>query len=73
MIADILPRYGTSVLQTISIKLIRKLNPKLSVDTGYVAKIPFDLIYWQSVADEAGALPEPHSDDPTQWLAGNQP
>lgn len=31
-------------------------------------KVPFDLAHWQKVAEEMGPLPEPHSDDPTQWL-----
>src|SRR5262249_53741617 len=31
-------------------------------------KVPFDLDYWQSVAERMGSLPEPHSGDPTQWL-----
>jgi hypothetical protein len=49
-------------------KAIRQLNQKMSVDVGYVTKVPFDLAHWQAVADAAGPLPEPHSDDPTQWL-----
>lgn len=31
-------------------------------------RVPFDLAHWQAIADAAGPLPEPHSDDPTQWL-----
>ncbi|MDP9362640.1 MAG: BREX-1 system adenine-specific DNA-methyltransferase PglX [Chloroflexota bacterium] len=35
-------------------------------------KVPFDLDHWQQVAAEKypNGLPEPHSDDPTQWLFG---
>lgn len=33
-------------------------------------KVPFDLEYWTKTAKElyADGIPEPHSDDPTQWL-----
>ena len=33
-------------------------------------KVPFDLEHWQKVAAEQypDGLPEPHTDDPTQWL-----
>jgi len=47
---------------------VRKLNPKVVVEYVYYPKLPFDLAHWQRVADETGPLPEPHSDDPTQWL-----
>lgn len=49
-------------------RTLRQLNPKLSVDNGYVAKISWDPKHWQKVASRAGGLPEPRSDDPTQWL-----
>jgi hypothetical protein len=35
--------------------------------------VPFDLERWQKVAEEMGPLPEPHSDDPTQWLFNGRP
>jgi hypothetical protein len=55
-------------------KAIRHLNQKLNVDVGYVTRIPFDLSHWQAVANAAGPLPEPYSDNPTQWLfKGNIP
>lgn len=47
---------------------VRRINSKVMVDPGYLIKVGFDRERWQSVADEAGALPEPQSDDPTQWL-----
>lgn len=52
-----------------------KQNPKLSVDNGYVGKLPFDLAHWQKVAAERfpNGLPKPHSDDPTQWLFDGHP
>src|SRR5262249_31419163 len=54
---------------------IRKLNQKVSVDNGYLTKVPFDLARWQKVAAEKFplGLPEPHSDDPTQWLFRGDP
>lgn len=44
------------------------LSPKLTPHT--MVKVPFDLDHWQKVAEERypDGLPEPHSDDPTQWL-----
>ena len=54
---------------------MRKLNPKLSVDNGYVGKVPFDLAHWQKVAAEEypRGLPKPFSSDPTQWLFNGHP
>jgi hypothetical protein len=49
-------------------KYIRKLDPKLNITNVTLIKVPFDLAHWQKVAEEMGPLPEPHSDDPTQWL-----
>ena len=53
----------------------RYRNQKLSVDNGYLTKVPFDLERWQQVAAEEypNGLPEPHSDDPTQWLFKGHP
>jgi hypothetical protein len=54
---------------------LRKLNPKVSVDNGYVSKVPFDLTHWQRVAAQKypDGLPESVSDDPTQWLFDGHP
>ncbi|MCL5279433.1 MAG: BREX-1 system adenine-specific DNA-methyltransferase PglX [Planctomycetes bacterium] len=54
---------------------LRALNPKLSVDNGYVAKIAWDYAHWQEVAAKKypDGLPEPESDDPTQWLFHGHP
>lgn len=40
-----------------------------------MVEVPFDLDFWQSAADEKypDGLPEPHSDDPTQWLFKGHP
>jgi hypothetical protein len=51
-------------------EVLRSFNKKVSVDNGYLTKVPFDLAYWQTAAAEKypHGLPEPHSYDPTQWL-----
>lgn len=38
-------------------------------------KVPFNLTRWQQVAEEQypGGLPDPYSDDPTQWLFHGHP
>ena len=40
-----------------------------------LVKVPFDLAHWQKVAAEKypDGLPEPESDDPTQWLFHGRP
>lgn len=49
---------------------VRKVDQALRATNKAMAQVPFDLDYWQKVADERypDGLPEPHSDDPTQWL-----
>jgi hypothetical protein len=54
---------------------IRRLNSKLNIAEGSVVKVPFDLAHWQKVAAEKypNGLPEPESDDATQWLFHGRP
>ena len=52
---------------------VRQIDKKVGVTPATLVKIPFDLAYWQKVADDAGPLPEPHSNDPTQWLFNGRP
>jgi len=47
---------------------VRKLDQKLSVTNATMSKVPFDIERWRTVAEDAGPLPEPWSNDPTQWL-----
>ncbi len=49
---------------------VRKIDQALKVTNATLAKIPFDLERWQRIADEQypDGLPEPYSNDPTQWL-----
>jgi hypothetical protein len=54
---------------------IRALNPKLSVDNGYINKVSWNPGHWQEVAEEKypDGLPAPYSDDPTQWIFHGHP
>ncbi|MFB3894553.1 MAG: Eco57I restriction-modification methylase domain-containing protein [Phycisphaerae bacterium] len=54
---------------------VRKVNQKVSVANATLVKVPFDLDHWQKVAAKKypGGLPEPESDDPTQWLFHGRP
>ncbi len=54
---------------------MRNINKKVSIDNGYITKVPFDLSYWQVVASKMfpNGLPEPYSEDPTQWLFHGHP
>ena len=54
---------------------IRRIDRKLNVTNATLVKVPFDLPHWQAVAAEnyPNGLPEPYSDDPTQWLFHGHP
>ena len=54
---------------------LRERYPKLAVKNGYFAKVPFDHDHWTKVAAERypNGLPEPYSDDPTQWIFHGDP
>ncbi|MEA1972324.1 MAG: SAM-dependent DNA methyltransferase, partial [Candidatus Cloacimonadota bacterium] len=54
---------------------IRKLDKKIAVTAGTFIKIPFDLDHWTKVAEEKypHCLPNPYSDDPTQWIFHGHP
>ena len=47
---------------------LRMFNSSMKVEASTLVKVPFDVEHWRRVAEEAGPLPEPWSDDPTQWL-----
>jgi hypothetical protein len=51
-------------------RAVRKLDQSLKVTNATLVKVPFDLDRWQSIAAQnyPNGLPEPESDDPTQWL-----
>lgn len=46
---------------------VRKLDQKVSVARATFDSIPFDLERWTQIAESAGSLPKPCSNDPTQW------
>jgi hypothetical protein len=54
---------------------VRQLDHNIIVANGTLVKIPFDLDFWQRQAEDIYpyGLPEPHSNDPTQWLFNGQP
>ncbi|MBI3097941.1 MAG: SAM-dependent DNA methyltransferase [Planctomycetes bacterium] len=54
---------------------IRELDQKTNVTNATLVKVPFDLAHWQKIAAEKypNGLPEPESDDPTQWLFHGHP
>lgn len=49
---------------------VRKIDQKLNVTNSTLVKVPFQIDRWQKVAAEEypNGLPEPYSDDPTQWI-----
>lgn len=52
---------------------MRRIDQSLKVTNATLVKVPFDVDHWRKVAEEAGPLPEPWSDDPTQWLFDGRP
>ena len=54
---------------------VRRGNQKLSVDVRYFEATAFDFEHWKAVAEEQypNGLPEPYSDDPTQWIFHGHP
>ncbi|MEI8095562.1 MAG: hypothetical protein WCG80_15235, partial [Spirochaetales bacterium] len=54
---------------------VRKIDQKLYVTCGTLLKVPFDLDHWTKVAAERypNGLPQPYSDDPTQWIFHGHP
>ena len=54
---------------------VRKIDQSLKVTPHNLLKVPFDLDHWQQVAAERypHGLPQPYSDDPTQWLFHGHP
>lgn len=57
-------------------KELRRLNPKLSVNNGYVSKIEFDRDRWRSAfvaAYPQGLTPPSAECDPSQWLFSGHP
>lgn len=51
------------------------IDQALSITEATLVKVPFDLEYWTKVAEEKypHGLPEPFTDDPTQWIFHGHP
>lgn len=54
---------------------VRKIDQRLNVTNATLVKVPFDLEHWQKIAEEKypNGLPEPYSDDLTQWIFHGHP
>jgi hypothetical protein len=54
---------------------VRQIDMKKNVTNATMVKVPFDLMHWQRVAAAKypNGIPEPYSDDPTQWLFHGHP
>lgn len=54
---------------------VRKIDQKLNVTNATLVKVPFDLDHWTKVAKEKypNGLPQPYSEDPTQWIFHGHP
>jgi hypothetical protein len=54
---------------------VRRLDRKLNVTNATIGKVPFDVEKWTAVATQSFpfGLPEPQSDDPTQWIFHGRP
>jgi hypothetical protein len=52
---------------------VRLIDSNIRVADKTMLKVAFDVERWRRVAEEAGALPEPWSADPTQWLFEGRP
>jgi hypothetical protein len=54
---------------------VKIANPGLYIPVKTLLKVPFDLKYWQKIAEEKypNGLPKPYSNDVTQWLFHGHP
>ena len=52
-----------------------EIDQKLNVTNATLVKVPFDLDHWKKIAADQypNGLPEPYSDDPTQWIFHGDP
>jgi hypothetical protein len=56
-------------------KQVRVINQGLAVDTQYFLAASFDIKKWEEVSDKKypQGLPQPYSNDPTQWIFHGHP
>lgn len=55
--------------------IVREVDQALKVTNATLVKVPFDIEHWTKVAEEQypNGLPQPHSNDPTQWIFHGHP
>lgn len=72
---DMIPAVWAYVSSEEYLKKIRAVDQSLKVTAGTITKVPFDIEHWSKVAEEQypHGLPEPYSDDPTQWIFHGHP
>ena len=73
--ADLLPAVWCYCKSPQYAESVREIDQSLKVTNATLAKVPFDLEYWQKVAARLypKGLPEPYSNDPTQWVFHGHP
>jgi hypothetical protein len=73
--AELVPALWAYCASTEYQQAVRRINAKLSVANATFVQVPFDLDHWTKVAEERypNGLPEPYSNDPTQWLFKGDP
>lgn len=73
--ADLLAAVWSFVTSATFLEEVRRLDNKVGVTPATLAKVPFNLPHWKTIATEKypDGLPKPHSDDPTQWLFSGHP
>lgn len=56
-------------------KSVREIDPTLKVTNQRLTAVPFDLDHWKAIAAVRypNGLPEPYSNDPTQWIFHGHP
>ena len=54
---------------------VRRIDPQVKISVGSLLSVAFDSRHWQEVAAEEfpNGLPEPYSDDPSQWIFHGHP
>ena len=52
---------------------VRATYRKTIVSDASLVEVPFDLEYWSVIAEQRGGIPQPYSNEPTQWLFNGHP
>ena len=72
---SILPALAAMVMDRSFVPAVRRVDQALSVTESSFARIPFDLDQWKKIAADQypNGLPEPYTNDPTQWIFHGDP